>query len=103
MPSEDTQFKQGQSGNPGGRPKGTVSVTRLIHEELAKGDESTARLLVRAMIRQAKKGNVAAFKELIERTDGRTVQGHELTGADGGAIDFTIRMVTNDDSDTAAD
>lgn len=24
MPKEDTQFKPGQSGNPGGRPKGTM-------------------------------------------------------------------------------
>lgn len=32
MPSSDTQFKPGQSGNPGGKPKGACSKRRLFKE-----------------------------------------------------------------------
>lgn len=34
MPKEDTQFKPGQSGNPGGRPKGSMKdyVRRMFAE-----------------------------------------------------------------------
>ncbi len=37
----DTRFKPGQSGNPGGRPKGAVSLTSRLRARLTDGDAKT--------------------------------------------------------------
>ncbi len=60
-------WQPGQSGNPSGRPKG-VSLTAAIMRVLSEED---ANRLVRAIIRKAKRGDVRAFEQLIERTDGK--------------------------------
>ena len=68
MAKEDGQWKPGQSGNPGGRPKGlsiTAEIRRLLGETPnAKED------LAKAILEQAKGGNAAALKEVLARIDG---------------------------------
>jgi Family of unknown function (DUF5681) len=85
-----TQFKPEQSGNPNGRPR--KMVTEALNELLAErvpGDKqkrTKARLLADVLFTQAMKGKTQAAIEIIDRTEGRAVQGHEVSGPQGGAI-----------------
>lgn len=65
-------FKPGQSGNPGGRPKGSCSVAAIIRQLLT--DEETATKLAKAILSQAARGNGAAIKQVLDRTDGPVQQ-----------------------------
>ena len=70
-------FKPGESGNPNGRPVGSLNIKTLIRkiwdEEITndKGDPVVRGLLiVKAMFEKAEKGDVHAFKALCERLEG---------------------------------
>lgn len=84
-------FVPGQSGNPGGRPKGSVSITRHIREALERQDEEEARLLADAIIKQAKEGNSAALKTVMDRIDGPVKEETEHSGG------ITIKVEFGDD------
>ena len=80
MGRELTQWKPGQSGNPGGRPKGKVSLTRLLEQALEEtrcgdrdnpGGRTSAQCIVEAMIIHAVKGNPAYMKEIFDRIEGK--------------------------------
>ncbi len=77
-------FKKGQSGNPAGRPK-ALTLSEAYRRELAKIDEtdpqgrSFAEVLAEQTIIKAKTGDVAALKELADRTEGKARQTIMLT------------------------
>ena len=84
------QFKKGQSGNPLGRPKGSVSIVSLIREKLEEIPEGQkkryADLLVdRIFIKALKEGDTATIRDIIDRIDGKPVQPTDLTSG-GKAI-----------------
>lgn len=85
------QFVKGQSGNPGGRPKG-ISLAAVLADELSVDD---ARKVIRAIVKAAKDGDVRAFQALIDRTDGKVPQG--LTGGiddDGNDKPIPLKIVS---------
>lgn len=57
-------FESGQSGNPNGRPKGSRNKTLLLLEQMI---EEEAQEICRAVIEQAKGGDLQAAKILIDR------------------------------------
>lgn len=71
------QFKPGQSGNPGGRPKGrslrTIFVERLEAE--VKGGKIPGRTVIEAivdaLVRMARKGDLKAIQEVLNRYGGK--------------------------------
>lgn len=65
----DMPFEKGWRGGPG-RPKKIVEDARqsILAEEF---DEAEERKAVRAMMSQARKGNVAAFNALMDRKYGK--------------------------------
>ena len=71
-----TQFKPGQSGNPGGRPK--VDVTAEIARAVLEGNRDAA---IKALARALLKGNAYVFKELAERGYGKVSQEIVVSGA----------------------
>jgi hypothetical protein len=95
-PPIETQFKPGQSGNPAGRPKGTLSLVSLLKRKLAEYIETTdekkityAEALIIEMLKKAlKDGDVAMIRDIMDRIDGRPTQRTELTGKDGEPIEF---------------
>ena len=61
---QDTRFKPGQSGNPNGRPKGSLNATTLAAQALLDGE---AEALTRKAIELAKGGDLAALRLCMDR------------------------------------
>lgn len=80
-----SKFQPGQSGNPAGRPPKAVEDARQS-VLLRLFNEQAETATVKAMIREAKRGNVAAFKELMDRKYGKVKDQVELSGPGGGPI-----------------
>ena len=59
-----SKFKPGQSGNPGGRPKGALNKITLAAQALLDGE---AEALTRKAVELAKEGNPMALRLCLER------------------------------------
>jgi hypothetical protein len=93
------QWQKGQSGNPGGRPKG-VSLEAAMRERLSKGEtgEKLIDSLVSVALREALRGDFRFWNSIIERLDGKVAD--RIAGADGGGLTVILeRHDTNDDND----
>lgn len=58
------RFKKGQSGNPAGRPKGSLNQTTLDCQELLNGE---AKHITRKAIEKALSGDITALRLCLER------------------------------------
>lgn len=81
--SKATQFKPGQSPNPGGRPKG-VSISRLVRDALlqqsADGSGLTkAEKVAEKVVDLAAEGNMQAIPLVWRYMDGEPKQARELS------------------------
>lgn len=68
------RWKPGQSGNPGGRPKSRPFKEALDRILKAAGDgdpEKGLDKLAAAMVAKAETGDVAAYKEIADRYEGK--------------------------------
>lgn len=82
-------FVKGQSGNPNGRPRGSISIVEALKRKLEEVPEGKEKTYLEYFIEQVMKktiieGDVQMMKDLINRVDGMPIQ--KLAGADGGAI-----------------
>lgn len=94
MAKEDTQFKKGQSGNPGGRPKGK-HLTTLLFEALKKkarnkdGTEAEKTyqdlLIDRILLDAITKGNTSLIHLVMSYIDGAPEEFIDIT-SNGGSI-----------------
>ena len=97
------RFKKGQSGNPGGRPKGLVSA---IREETRDGEELVTFMLrvFRGDVPNARlRDQVDAATWLSDRGFGKPVQALEHSGKDGEAllpVDLIQKVVMEADDDS---
>ena len=76
------QFPKGTTGNPSGRPKLT-RLTDALREQLTEmnpnaPEETVAEQIARALIGEAKSGNVQAIREIGDRTEGKARQAIDL-------------------------
>jgi hypothetical protein len=77
MPRSDTQWKPGQSGNPGGRPKRKLiseAVLAELERPVGRSGRTRAELLARKIVRLAIGGDVQAAKLVLAYTEGLPVQ-----------------------------
>jgi hypothetical protein len=83
-PPKATRWKPGQSGNPKGRPK-SLTLSEAYRKKLAEVDpedeqgRSYAEILAEQIVSKAKTGDVAAVRELADRTEGKARQTVSLT------------------------
>ena len=93
-PIKKHQFKSGESGNAKGRPKGSLNRKTIAREYLAFLQEevnpltgnkellSNEDMITLAQIHKAKKGDVNAYKALMDSAYGGVKQNVEVTEAE---------------------
>jgi len=78
-----TAWKPGQSGNLGGRPKGT-GITQRIINLLGENDGKGADAFVRAGVQAALSGDYRFWEHIYNRVEGKIPE--RLAGHDGGPL-----------------
>jgi hypothetical protein len=77
------EFKKGVSGNPNGRPKGSLNLASILkvilESEHKRKDKNTGEVITKigsawvteSLFRKATNGDVAAIREVFDRVDGK--------------------------------
>ncbi len=84
------RWKPGQSGNPGGRPK-KKPMTEALIRILNKLNDAEGEDFTKALFMKAAQGDVAAFKEIADRVEGKVAQ---PIGGAGDLPDLKIQAIT---------
>lgn len=91
MPSSDTQFKPGESGNPAGRPKGSRNkLSTDFLRELADSFEEHGTETIEALRRDKPEVYVATIAKLMPKL-------MELSGPDGADLLTNLSVTIRDD------
>ncbi len=100
-PSEDKPwlFKPGQSGNPGGMKKGTISMVRALKKRLEENPDCIAEV-ISTVIAGAIDGNEKFVELLFSRLDGKLVD--RIAGVEGAPV-LMIQKYTQAEEDAARD
>jgi hypothetical protein len=78
---EHGRFLPGTSGNPGGRPKGSVSLATALQRELLRRQESGQagiEAVAARLVDLALAGDLRAVREIGDRIDGKPKQAVDL-------------------------
>jgi len=68
-----TQWKKGQTGNPNGRRGAARDILNKILD--SEVDDKTKReMLLNKLVNMANRGNLAAIKEVLDRTEGKSTE-----------------------------
>jgi hypothetical protein len=93
------EFKKGVSGNPKGKPKGTLNRSTiakkwlevLSQEEIEDGEVkwlSNEESMTLALIRKARNGDVNAYKALMDSAYGTAKDTVDINSTESKSIDF---------------
>ncbi|QMW06384.1 DUF5681 domain-containing protein [Spirosoma foliorum] len=120
IPNQElNQFKPGQSGNPGGRPKGPI--TQFLRElgdsdELeitlvktkngergdpvkstlsTNGEQTINQFIAARLLQMAMGGDIKAIKEVLNRTEGRVPQPIKLGGDANNPLGVMLMLPEN--------
>lgn len=96
-------FKKGQSGNPNGRPKGSrnratvakewLEVAQNVKNPITGNNEELEQqdIMTLALIKKAREGDVAAYRELMDSAYGKAQQAIDHT-TKGKEISNTMKV-----------
>lgn len=90
-PPKDYRWKPGQSGNPGGRPKGrsiTARLRALLEQE--HGGKQLADLVAERFLKDVLQGKLGHLKEMLDRLEGPVPSKTEVSGEGGSSLVFHI-------------
>ena len=73
------QWVPGESGNPEGRPTGSISLVESLKALLRRNPEALEEI-VKSLIVEGMLGNMVATKEMLERIDGKVAETHRIEG-----------------------
>jgi len=76
-PPKEYQFKPGEVHNPKGRPKDKKYISEALKDLLASNPQLLEEV-VEAILKEVKRGNIPAVKELLDRTEGKVVEPHKF-------------------------
>lgn len=99
---EKHKFKKGESGNPNGRPKGALNTKTILNKFLSLVKEdvknpitkerenmTVAEIMNLSIIAKAIKGDIKAYREILDRLEGKVQQkidhttgGEKISGVD---------------------
>jgi len=93
-------FKEGESGNPSGRPKGSKNLSTILKEMLEaeidvvvdgkKEKKAFKDVIIRKLIQKANNGDLRAIREIFDRVEGKPKETVNLQS------DNTIRWIEED-------
>ena len=96
-PPKAYQFKPGQSGNPGGRPKLLSGAYKKMLATVNERDGRTnAELIAEAAKVESLKGDIPAMRELRQATEGDLLRFEKMTDDD------ILKYLTTGDADASA-
>tara|TARA_A100001515_G_scaffold124058_1_gene108152 strand:+ start:204 stop:533 length:330 start_codon:yes stop_codon:yes gene_type:complete len=92
------RFQPGQSGNPGGRPKG-MSIEAQLRKRLSEGEagEKIVESLITVALRQALNGDFRFWNSIIERVDGKVAD--RIAGPDGEGLTVILENIKSSGDD----
>ena len=76
---EQYKWKKGQSGNPDGRPTGSISLVESLKAYLRRNPQKLEEIVI-ALVKEGRLGNIVATKEMLDRIDGKVAERHKIEG-----------------------
>lgn len=100
-----TRFTKENQPKNKGRKKKLPALDVLLADVLGGEDPNTseAHEVLKAMLKEAKKGNVQAGVAILNRAFGMPKQQHEHTGQDGGPIRHDFSSLSSEEMDKMAE
>lgn len=91
IPNEHlNQFKEGKSGNPNGRPRGSKNLSTILKAMLEEDVEvfidgkkerrQFQEVIIRKLLKKANDGEIRAIIEIFDRVEGKAKQEVEQSG-----------------------
>jgi len=99
-------YVKGQSGNPAGRPEGSISVVSALKRELAKMAEGQTtkekktyleQLIKTILDKGIKEKDVTMIKDIIDRVDGKPLNNLDVTSQGEKIIVMPPEIINKND------
>lgn len=101
------QFKEGQSGNPNGRPKGVKNLSSILKEFLSepvevnidgiKTKKEFQEVLIRKLLKLANDGDMRAINTIFDRVEGKAKEHHVIENINPANSSLVIEVIDDDE------